>query len=159
MSITDSTAVICVGGPALTYYVIPTEEELFKKYNPDLQRKSLANRDKTQAEFNEYVAKLKEYSKSDKPSKSYLLFGQLKWEFSKGKKESEREERRGAVQRRLFSLLTLLNSMGRRGRSSRGGQKGNCQNTGEKVGGRREAEKGSHQEGAWAVHKFGQMKR
>lgn len=60
---------IAVGGPALTYYVTPTEEELFKKYSPDLQKKSLANRDQTQAEFNEFVGKLKEYSKSDKPSK------------------------------------------------------------------------------------------
>lgn len=51
----------------------PTEEELFKKYNPDLQKKSLANRDQTQHEFNEFVAKLKEYSQSDKPSE-YQLF-------------------------------------------------------------------------------------
>lgn len=61
---------IVVGGPALTYYVTPTEEELFKKYSPDLQKKSLANRDQTQAEFNHFVDKLKQYSKSDKPSKS-----------------------------------------------------------------------------------------
>lgn len=50
------------------YYVSPTEEELFKKYNPDLQKKSLANRDQKQQEFDEFVSKLKEYSKSDKPS-------------------------------------------------------------------------------------------
>lgn len=46
----------------------PTEEELFKKYNPDLQKKSLANRSQKQEEFDEFVSKLKEYSKSDKPS-------------------------------------------------------------------------------------------
>lgn len=66
---TSSGAVICVGGPALVHYVSPTEEELFKKYNPDLQKKSLANRQEKQQEFDEFVSKLKEYSKSDKPSR------------------------------------------------------------------------------------------
>lgn len=72
---------ICVGGPAFVYYVSPTEEELFKKYNPDLQKKSLANRHEKQQEFDKFVSKLKEYSKSDKPSTppppllfSFLLF-------------------------------------------------------------------------------------
>lgn len=59
-----------MGGPALTYWVSPTEEELFKKYNPDLQKKSLANRAEKQREFDDFVGKLKEYSKSDKPSES-----------------------------------------------------------------------------------------
>ncbi|KAL1876242.1 Assembly factor cbp4 [Diaporthe australafricana] len=58
---------IIVGGPAFTYWVSPTEEELFKKYNPDLQKKSLANRAEKQREFDDFVGKLKEYSKSDKP--------------------------------------------------------------------------------------------
>ncbi|KAF3765105.1 hypothetical protein M406DRAFT_322881, partial [Cryphonectria parasitica EP155] len=62
-------AVICIGGPALTYYVSPTEEELFKKYNPDLQKKSLERRTERQQEFDVFVSKLKEYSKSDKPSR------------------------------------------------------------------------------------------
>lgn len=52
----------------MTYYLTPTEEELFKKYNPDLQKKSLANREERQQEFDDFVCKLKEYSKSDKPS-------------------------------------------------------------------------------------------
>lgn len=63
-----SGGAIIVGGPALTYWVSPTEEELFKKYNPDLQKKSLANRAERQKEFDDFVGKLKEYSKSDKPS-------------------------------------------------------------------------------------------
>lgn len=67
-----SCGVIAVGGPALTYWLTPTEEELFKKYNPDLQKKSLANRSQTQQEFNEFVGKLKEYSRSDKPSEYAL---------------------------------------------------------------------------------------
>ncbi|KAJ3951838.1 Assembly factor cbp4 [Colletotrichum tropicale] len=63
-------AAICVGGPAFTIWVTPTEEELFKRYNPELQKRSLENREKTQAEFDHFVNKLKEYSKSDKPSTS-----------------------------------------------------------------------------------------
>lgn len=65
-----------MGGPALVYYVSPTEEELFKKYNPDLQKKSLANRSQKQEEFDEFVSKLKEYSKSDKPSMQSCLLMQ-----------------------------------------------------------------------------------
>lgn len=74
-----------MGGPALTYYVTPTEEELFKKYNPDLQKKSLENRDKNQAEFNHFVDRLKEYSKSDKPSKWLSLLEGGKWRDLKGR--------------------------------------------------------------------------
>ncbi|WYZ45607.1 hypothetical protein EsH8_VIII_000923 [Colletotrichum jinshuiense] len=57
----------CIGGPAFTMWVTPTEEELFKRYNPELQARSLANREKTQAEFDHFVTKLKEYSKSNRP--------------------------------------------------------------------------------------------
>lgn len=59
---------ISIGGPAFVYYVSPTEEELFKKYNPDLQRKSLQNRIGKQQDFDDFVGKLKEYSKSNKSS-------------------------------------------------------------------------------------------
>ncbi|KAI9852809.1 MAG: assembly factor cbp4 [Thelocarpon superellum] len=58
---------MCIGGPALIYWVTPTEEELFKKYNPDLQKRSLANRQARQQDFDDFVGQLKEYSKSDKP--------------------------------------------------------------------------------------------
>jgi hypothetical protein len=60
-------AAICIGGPALVYYVSPTEEELFLKYNPELQKRSLENRIGRQQDFDNFVGKLKEYSKSDKP--------------------------------------------------------------------------------------------
>lgn len=52
----------------MVYYVSPTEEELFLKYNPDLQKKSLENRIGKQQEFDDFVTKLKEYSKSNKSS-------------------------------------------------------------------------------------------
>ncbi|CAF9931087.1 MAG: hypothetical protein GOMPHAMPRED_005822 [Gomphillus americanus] len=59
--------VTCVGGPALVWYVTPDEEELFKRYNPDLQRRSLEGRKQRQEDYEKFVGKLKEYSKSDKP--------------------------------------------------------------------------------------------
>ncbi|OAA75402.1 cbp4 [Akanthomyces lecanii RCEF 1005] len=58
---------VSVGGPALTYWVVPTEEELRSRYNPDLLKKSIEGRAEREAEFNNFVTKLKEYSKSDKP--------------------------------------------------------------------------------------------
>lgn len=57
-----------IGGPMLINYVMPSEEELFKKYNPDLQRRSLEGRDQRLKEANEFIDKLKEMGKSDKPS-------------------------------------------------------------------------------------------
>ncbi|KAG7152702.1 Nascent polypeptide-associated complex subunit beta like protein [Verticillium longisporum] len=48
-------------------WLTPTEEELFKRYNPDLQKRSLERREQTQQEFDQYVGKLKELSKSNKP--------------------------------------------------------------------------------------------
>lgn len=86
-----SGAAMCVGGPALVYYVMPTEEELFQvccsanvqqptahatqRYNPELQRRSLENRHQKQEDFDKFVTKLKEYSKSDKPSTSSFKSG------------------------------------------------------------------------------------
>lgn len=57
------------------YYVSPSEEELFLKYNPDLQKRSLENRMGRQEDFDHFVGKLKEYSKSDKPSMFCKLLG------------------------------------------------------------------------------------
>ncbi|KAI4128242.1 MAG: hypothetical protein LQ338_002819 [Usnochroma carphineum] len=59
--------VFSIGGPALISYVQPTDEELFKKYNPELQKRSLENRKGKQEDFDRFVTKLKEYSRSDKP--------------------------------------------------------------------------------------------
>ena len=41
--------------------------DMEQKYNPDLQKRSLENREQKQQEFDDFVKKLKEYSKSDKP--------------------------------------------------------------------------------------------
>lgn len=61
---------MCIGGPALIYYVTPSEEELFSRYNPELQRRSLEKRQEKQEDFDAFVGRLKEYSKSEKPSMS-----------------------------------------------------------------------------------------
>ncbi|KAF2083931.1 CBP4-domain-containing protein [Saccharata proteae CBS 121410] len=61
-----SGGLLCIGGPALVYYVTPTEEELFKRYNPELQKRSLENRIGKQQDFDDFVTRLKDYSKSDK---------------------------------------------------------------------------------------------
>lgn len=42
---------------------------IVQRYNPELQRRSLENRYQKQEDFDKFVTKLKEYSKSDKPSK------------------------------------------------------------------------------------------
>ncbi|KAF4551708.1 Assembly factor cbp4-like protein [Elsinoe fawcettii] len=60
-------AAMCIGGPALIYYVTPSEEELFLRYNPELQRRSLERRKEKQEDFDNFVTRLKQYSKSDKP--------------------------------------------------------------------------------------------
>ncbi|KAK4508728.1 hypothetical protein PRZ48_002467 [Zasmidium cellare] len=58
--------ICCIGGPALIYYVTPTEEELFLRYNPELQKRSLERRQEKQEDFDNFVGRLKEYSKSDR---------------------------------------------------------------------------------------------
>lgn len=56
-----------IGGPSLMYYVTPSEGELFQRFSPELQASNLANRARRQREYEDFVGKLKEYSKSDKP--------------------------------------------------------------------------------------------
>ncbi|RMD43139.1 hypothetical protein DV735_g2038, partial [Chaetothyriales sp. CBS 134920] len=56
-----------VGGPILMYYVVPAEGELFKRFSPELQQRNLENRERRQREYEDFLGKLKEYSRSDKP--------------------------------------------------------------------------------------------
>ena len=55
----------------------PTDEELVKRYNPDLQKRSAEQGDRKAQEFDDYVQKLKEGSKSDKSS----MLGACNWIF------------------------------------------------------------------------------
>lgn len=50
----------------------PTEEELFERYNPDLKKRSLANRERREQEFDDFVSTIKEAAKSDKHSMTSL---------------------------------------------------------------------------------------
>lgn len=59
---------VCVGGPAFVFWIQPTDEELFKRYNPELQKKSLERRFERQQEFDDFVNQLKDFSKDDRPS-------------------------------------------------------------------------------------------
>lgn len=67
-------ALIMIGGPMLIRYVQPSEEELFKRYNPELQKRSLEGRDERLREANEFIDRLKEYSRDDRPSEFDLSF-------------------------------------------------------------------------------------
>ncbi|KAG5913750.1 hypothetical protein E4U61_006558 [Claviceps capensis] len=58
---------ISVGGPLLTMRLVPTEDELRSRYNPDLLKKSNDEREERQEDFDVFVNRLKEYSRSDKP--------------------------------------------------------------------------------------------
>jgi len=62
------SVVVAVGGPAFTAWLSPSEEEIRAKYNPDLRRRSIEGKAQREQEFDEFVTRLKEYSKSDKPS-------------------------------------------------------------------------------------------
>lgn len=49
-------------------YVRPSDEDLFRSYNTDLKKRSLEDGPRRAKEFDDYVNKLKEWSKSDKSS-------------------------------------------------------------------------------------------
>ncbi|KKZ62382.1 assembly factor CBP4 [[Emmonsia] crescens] len=59
-------ALLCIGGPALVQYLRPTEEELFQRFNPELQKRNLETRDQRQKDFDTFVTQLKTHAKSDK---------------------------------------------------------------------------------------------
>ncbi len=73
------------------YYVTPSEGELFQRFSPELQASNLANRARRQRDYEDFVGKLKEYSKSDKPI----------WEAAAEAQRREKEEviQRGEVER------------------------------------------------------------
>jgi hypothetical protein len=56
-------------------WIRPTDEELRKRYNSDLRQRSETEGDRRAQEFDDYVTKLKEWSKSDKSSMCPMVFG------------------------------------------------------------------------------------
>lgn len=69
----NSGLTVGIGGPAFTAWVSPSEEEIRAKYNPELRQRSIEGKAAREAEFDEFVTRLKEYSKSDKPSTYYVF--------------------------------------------------------------------------------------
>ncbi|KAL8959724.1 MAG: hypothetical protein Q9193_003455 [Seirophora villosa] len=63
IKMTAAFTVFSFGGPALIYYVQPTDEELFKVSS----LVDLFLWKERQEDFDTFVTKLKEYSRSDKP--------------------------------------------------------------------------------------------
>ncbi|KAJ5203770.1 uncharacterized protein N7498_004649 [Penicillium cinerascens] len=57
---------LCVGGPAMVQWLRPSDEELVKQYSPELKKRSAEQGNSKEQEFDDYVKKLKEWSKSDK---------------------------------------------------------------------------------------------
>ncbi|KAF2017424.1 CBP4-domain-containing protein [Aaosphaeria arxii CBS 175.79] len=84
-------AAICIGGPAFVYYISPTEEEIFKKYNPELQKRALANREVRQQEFDSFVNHLKEASRSEKPI--WIAQKEMEKKLSEDRAQRLRDER------------------------------------------------------------------
>ncbi|KAJ5612245.1 hypothetical protein N7510_005439 [Penicillium lagena] len=66
LKILGAGIVVSVGGPLFVQSIRPTDEELVKRYNPDLQKRSAEQGEQRAQEFDDYVNKLKEWSKSDK---------------------------------------------------------------------------------------------
>jgi len=90
------------------YYVTPAEGELFKRFNPELQKRNLEMRDQRLKDYEHFLSQLKEYSKSDKPIWTAAAEGQAKAREQLLAKEAEekanqqriREEMRAQVQGR-----------------------------------------------------------
>lgn len=56
-----------LGGPAIMYAVTPSEGELFKRFSPDLQKRNLEMREERTRNYEDFVSKMKEYSKDGRP--------------------------------------------------------------------------------------------
>ncbi|KAL9084850.1 MAG: hypothetical protein Q9159_005013 [Coniocarpon cinnabarinum] len=95
------TVVLMGGGPYLMYKITPTEEELRKRYNPELRARSEANRDEKAREADEFVAKLKEYSKSDKPIWTVWKEDALRQKRAAQKAEEDQKLQRSSIKEEL----------------------------------------------------------
>ncbi|KAL9053077.1 MAG: hypothetical protein Q9162_004999 [Coniocarpon cinnabarinum] len=96
-----NTVVLMGGGPYLMYKITPTEEELRKRYNPELRARSEANRDEKAREADEFVAKLKEYSKSDKPIWTVWKEDALRQKRAAQKAEEDQKLQRSSIKEEL----------------------------------------------------------
>ena len=89
------------------YYVTPAEGELFKKFSPELQKHNLEKRAQRQADYEDFVGKLKEYSKSDKPIWEAAEEARLKAKAEilrrQAEEESEQERLREEIRREAMA--------------------------------------------------------
>ncbi|KAI5846177.1 hypothetical protein BZA05DRAFT_140734 [Tricharina praecox] len=92
----------CVGGPALVMYVTPDPDELFSRYNPELQAKALSEREQRLKDHGEFMAKLREYSKSDKPI--WIVAAEEEKKAAKAKARERKRIREELEQQRLEIL-------------------------------------------------------
>ena len=81
------------------YLVTPAEGELFKRFSPELQQYNLENRDRRQREYEDFVTKLKEYSKSDKPIWEAAAEAQEKARQELLRRQQQEERERGEMRR------------------------------------------------------------
>ncbi|EGD93291.1 hypothetical protein TESG_00838 [Trichophyton tonsurans CBS 112818] len=81
-------AVLVVGGPALVDYLRPTNEELFKRFNPEIQKRNLENRERRQQEFDHFMTQLKERTRSSRNI----------WDTSKTEEEDKKKQETQPVQ-------------------------------------------------------------
>ncbi|EXJ80246.1 hypothetical protein A1O1_08388 [Capronia coronata CBS 617.96] len=81
--------------------VTPAEGELFKKFNPELQKRNLELRDKRQQDYQEFLDQLKEYSKSDKPIWVAAAEAQAKAREELTKKKEEEQSIRQKIKEEL----------------------------------------------------------
>lgn len=80
---------------------MPTPDELFQRYNPELQKRSLENREKTEREHAEFLSKLREYSQSDKPIWVVAKEAEEREKKEKRRRAKEEEAEREAVRREI----------------------------------------------------------
>ncbi|OAL25995.1 hypothetical protein AYO20_10264 [Fonsecaea nubica] len=81
--------------------VTPAEGEVFKRFNPDLQKRNLELREQRLKNNEEFVSKLIEYSKSDKPVWIVAAEAEKKEKADRIRKEAEEGTDRGSIREQM----------------------------------------------------------
>ena len=98
----SSTNVVTVG-KLIRYLDLPRclcfviADEYLQKYNPDLQRRALENREDKLREANEFVAKLKEYSKDSRPIWTVQKEDELRQKILKRRADAAKKDEKKAI--------------------------------------------------------------
>lgn len=70
-------AVFAVGGPWVTQKLMVSEEEALSRFTPEEQKKILQKKREKEQEFEAFVTKLKEQTKSSKSSKLTFILPEV----------------------------------------------------------------------------------